>query len=183
MCIFASCASPPSPRSGTGRRDTRHVKDMNDKNDYKDHDQEAVNFYELAPSGYSLCLRPECASAHSCLRHLAGLNIPADVPTVRCVSPSAWPEDAAKCPHYRTTQKVTLAWGASHMAEEVPYKQAVAIRNAVRRLWPKTTYFRISHHERPITPDMQRKIDRIFARLAPEAHPRYDCLTEEYDFL
>ena len=30
---------------------------------------------------------------------------------------------------------------------------------------------------------MQRKIDRIFARLAPEAHPRYDYLTEEYDFL
>ena len=139
--------------------------------------------YAKVPYDYVHCFHHQCPRAAECLRHLAGLNIPADVPTVRCVSPSAWPEDAAKCPHYRTTQKVTLAWGASHMAEEVPYKQAVAIRHAVRRLWPKTTYFRINHHERPITPDMQRKIDRIFARLAPEAHPRYDCLTEEYDFL
>ena len=68
------------------------------------------------------------------------------------------------------------------MAEDVPYKQAVSIRHAVRRLWAKTTYFRISHYERPITPDMQQKIAHIFARLAPGAQPRYDYLTEEYDF-
>ena len=66
--------------------------------------------------------------------------------------------------------------------EEAPYKQAVTIRHAVRRLWAKTTYFRISHYERPITPDMQQKIAGIFARLAPGAQPRYDYLTEEYDF-
>ena len=101
---------------------------------------------------------------------------------MRCVSPSVWPTDADKCPHYRTTKKITLAWGASHMAEEAPYKQAVTIRHAVRRLWPKTTYFRISHYERPITPDMQQKIARIFARYAPGVQPRYDYLTEEYDF-
>ena len=68
------------------------------------------------------------------------------------------------------------------VAEEAPYKQAVSIRHAVRRLWPKTTYFRISHYERPITPDMQQKIARIFARYAPGVQPRYDYLTEEYDF-
>ena len=138
--------------------------------------------YTKVPNGYVHCFHHDCPRASECLRHLTGLNIPADVQTVRCVSPSAWPTAADKCPHYRSVQKVTLAWGTSHMAEEVPYKQAIAIRRAIRRLWPKTTFFRISHHERPITPDMQEMIARIFARKAPDAQPRYDYLTEEYDF-
>lgn len=138
--------------------------------------------YAKVPYDYAHCFNHDCPRAAECLRHLTGLHIPKDVPLVRCVSPSVWPTDADKCPHYRTTKKITLAWGASHMAEEAPYKQAVSIRHAVRRLWPKTTYFRISHYERPITPDMQQKIARIFARYAPGVQPRYDYLTEEYDF-
>ena len=132
--------------------------------------------YTRVPHDYAHCFNHDCPRAAECLRHLTGLNIPKDVPLVRCVSPSVWPTDADKCPHYRTTKKITL------MAEEAPYKQAVTIRHAVRRLWPKTTYFRISHYERPITPDMQQKIARIFARYAPGVQPRYDYLTEEYDF-
>ena len=42
--------------------------------------------YTKVPNGY--------VHASECLRHLTGLNIPADVQTVRCVSPSAWPTAA-----------------------------------------------------------------------------------------
>ena len=76
--------------------------------------------YAKVPYDYAHCFNHDCPRAAECLRHLTGLNIPKDVPLVRCVSPSVWPTDADKCPHYRTTKKITLAWGVSHMAEEAP---------------------------------------------------------------
>ena len=138
--------------------------------------------YAKVPYDYIHCFNHQCPRAAECLRHLAGLNIPKDVQTVRCVSPSAWPTDAAKCPYYRTTKKVTLAWGVTNIASGILPHLAVAIRHDVRHLWPHTSYARIRHLERPITPDKQREIERIFAYYAPGSHPKYNYVTEEYDF-
>ena len=138
--------------------------------------------YSKVPSDYIHCFNHQCPRAAQCLRHLAGQYVPAGVPVVRCVNPSACSGDAGKCPYYCTTQKVTLAWGLKNLAEDVPYQQAIAIRRAVRRLWPHTSYARMQHHERPILPERQEEIERIFAKYAPGKHATYDYLTEEYDF-
>ena len=70
--------------------------------------QEQPFDYTRVPHDYAHCFNHDCPRAAECLRHLTGLNIPKDVPLVRCVSPSVWPTDADKCPHYRTTKKITL---------------------------------------------------------------------------
>ena len=138
--------------------------------------------YTKVPSDYIHCFNHQCPRAAQCLRHLTGLNVPANVPIVRCLNPAAWPGEGKQCAYYCTTQKVTLAWGIKHLAEDVPYQQAIAIRRAVRRLWPHTSYARMQHHERPILPERQEEIERIFAKYAPGKHATYDYLTEEYDF-
>lgn len=138
--------------------------------------------YARVPQDYAHCFNHQCPRADQCLRHLAGLHIPQGVSVVRCLAPSAWPADADRCAYYRTTRKVTLAWGVTNMAAGILPHLAVAICHDVRHLWPHTTYARIRHLERPITPDKQRKIERIFAYYAPGSRPKYDYVTEEYDF-
>ena len=68
--------------------------------------QEQPFDYTRVPHDYAHCFNHGCPRAAECLRHLTGLHIPKDVPLVRCVSPSVWPTDADKCPHYRTTKKI-----------------------------------------------------------------------------
>ena len=122
--------------------------------------QEQPFDYTRVPHDYAHCFNHDCPRAAECLRHLTGLHIPKDVPLVRCVSPSVWPTDADKCPHYRTTKKI----------------------RSVRRLWAHTSYQRMARYERPITPELQQKIVRILARKGITTPPRYDYITEEYDF-
>lgn len=144
--------------------------------------QEQPFDYTKVPHDYVHCFNHDCPRAAECLRHLTGLHIPKDVQTVQCVSPSAWPKDASKCIHYRTTRKVTLAWGVKHLLDDMPYTTALDVNRSVRLLWPRTSYQRMARHERPIQPDKQEKIVRILARHGITTPPRYDYTTEEYDF-
>lgn len=138
--------------------------------------------YTKVPYDYAHCFNHDCPRRDECLRHLTGLHIPKDVPLVRCVSPSVWPTDADKCPHYRTTKKITLAWGLKHLLDDLPYNIALDVNRSVRRLWAHTSYQRMARYERPITPELQQKIVRILARKGITTPPRYDYITEEYDF-
>lgn len=144
--------------------------------------QEETFDYARVPYDYTHCFNHDCPRAAECLRHLAGQHIPPSVRTVRCVSPSAWPAGDGACDSYQVAHKVTLAWGLSRLTQGVPYPQDKAIQRAVRQLWPHSSYARIRHLERPIQPDMQRKIESIFALYAPGARPTYESLTETYDF-
>lgn len=138
--------------------------------------------YSRVPYDYDHCFNHQCPRAGECLRHLAGVNIPRDVRSVRCVSPSVWPEGDASCPYFRSIKKIKLAWGVTNLTKGIPSHLATAIRRDVRYLWPHTSYARIRHLERPIRPDTQKRIERIFAYYAPGSHPKYDRVTEEYDF-
>ena len=145
-------------------------------------EQEKTFDYTKVPHDYMHCFNHQCPRAGQCLRHLTGLNIPKDVQRVQCLSPSAWPTDADRCPHYRTTQKVTFAWGVKHLLDDLPYPTALSVNRSVRRLWPRTSYQRMARYERPITPQQQAQIVRILARHGITTPPRYDYTTEEYDF-
>lgn len=138
--------------------------------------------YTRVPYDYAHCFRHDCPRADTCLRHLAALHAPADVKTVQCINPAAWPADSDPCPYHRPTKKITLAWGVTHLTTGILPHLAVAIERDVRHLWPHTTYARIRHRERPITPDKQEQIRRIFAYYAPGSTPTYDRITQEYEF-
>lgn len=138
--------------------------------------------YSQVPHDYALCFHHQCPRAAECLRHLAALHAPASECVVRCVNPHAWPADTAACPLFRSMRKVTLAWGVTHLTDGIVSHLATPIMHDVRHLWPHTTYSRVRRLERPIRPDMQERIRRIFAYYVPGHSPKYDRLTEEYDF-
>ena len=145
--------------------------------------QEKQSFdYTKVPHGYVHCFIDSCPRAGECLRRLTARNAPATVETVRCVNPAAVPADKARCPYYRTTQKITLAWGVKHLLDDLPYNTALSVNHDIRRLWAHTSYQRMARYERPITPDLQKQIVRILTRHGITAPPQYDYTTEEYDF-
>ena len=107
--------------------------------------QEKQSFdYTKVPHGYVHCFIDSCPRAGECLRRLTARNAPATVETVRCVNPAAVPADKARCPYYRTTRKITLAWGLKHLLDDLPYNTAVSVNRDVRRLWAHTSYQRMA---------------------------------------
>ena len=142
MCIFASCASPPSPRSGTGRRDTRHVKDMNDKNDY-------------TTSRY----------------------------VVEVVNPLlASPEGEGKCPFFRRSEKVRVAYGFKQAMALVPHGKARAVRYALQEYMCERDFYYLRRGDKPIYPEMQRRIAADLAKAGAPAPIEFDRYEWRYDW-
>ena len=79
--------------------------------------------YAKVPYDYAHCFNHDCPRAAECLRHLTGLNIPKDVPLVRCVSPSVWPQDDL-LPH----QPLRTAHHARHATEDCPHLRTLCPR-------------------------------------------------------
>lgn len=138
--------------------------------------------YTKVPKSYVHCLHEACTCHDKCLRFLAAKYAPGEAETYRCVNPNAVPADGTPCPFYASAERVRMAWGTSRLLDSLPYATALAVNRAVRALYPRTTYHRIRHHEQPILPEVQKKIEAIFARYGVETPPQYDCVTEEFRF-
>ena len=138
--------------------------------------------YDRVPFHYIHCLNPNCSRSEDCLRHLTALHIPKEIPTITALSPASYPEDTKRCPYFRSIEKKTYAWGISVLFDDIPYKKALLLRSMVHTLYPKTTYYRILHQERPLSPAEQQDIARIFRQNGITTPPVFDNYTEEYDW-
>ena len=144
---------------------------MNEEFDYKQ-----VHFQ------YIHCFNAGCTKADVCLRYLAGQHVPHTLPYLMCVNPATYPTGKATCTHFRTTEKIRLAWGLKNICDNVSYRTACAIRKQVKTLFTKSTYYRILHEERALTPADQRAIAQVFVRHGVTTSPTYTRYTEEYDW-
>lgn len=138
--------------------------------------------YRAVPADYIHCFHSGCPRREECLRQLAAQHAPKSTPYVVSVNPASYPQDAARCPHFRSAKKIRFAWGIQAIYDNVPYKTALQLKRYVRALYPKTTYYRILHKERSLSPTEQEAIARIFVRNGITTPPVYDSYTEEYDF-
>ncbi len=138
--------------------------------------------YSPVPAGYIHCFNHACPLGGNCLRHLAALHVPKTRSYVMTVNPAAYPKDAARCPHFRSSEKIRFAWGMTATFDRIPYKTAVLLKEKIRSLYTKTTYYRILRKERSISPAEQAGIAGIFRQNGIDATPVYDSYTEEYDW-
>ena len=76
----------------------------------------------LAPANYSRCFNNQCPKADNCLHRLAALRDTPEYPSIRIINPLCIPEDSSQCAYFQSTQKIHVAWGISHLLDEVPYK-------------------------------------------------------------
>lgn len=84
--------------------------------------------YRLVPSNYIHCFNQACPFSGNCLRHLAALQAPKTHPYVVTVNPAAYPEDAARCPHFKSSAKIRFAWGLTTTFDNIPYKTALLLK-------------------------------------------------------
>lgn len=138
--------------------------------------------YQAVPYDYIHCFNQDCPRSESCLRHLAAMHAPKTTPYIATVNPAAYPEDYDHCPHFRSAAKVRFAWGIESICDNIPYKTALTLKACLHNLYPKTTYYRILHQERPLSPEEQAVIARIFVQNGVTTPPVFDRYTDDYDF-
>ena len=138
--------------------------------------------YQSVPLNYLPCFNGKCPRRNECLRHLVALHAPESVVAVKALNPAAYPKDTASCPYFRSNRKLRLAWGIDAMFDKIPYTLALDLKSRIRRIYSKSTYYRILHQERPLPPGEQEEIARIFAHNGVGIAPEFDRYTEGYDW-
>lgn len=138
--------------------------------------------YDSVPFNYMHCLNSACARSESCLRHLVALHVPQKVKRIVAVNPANYPANAHHCPYFRSCVKARYAWGISSLFDNVPYKKAIFLKREILEIFPKTTYYRILHKERALSPKEQAQIAGLFAQAGVAEPLMFDCYTEEYDW-
>ena len=138
--------------------------------------------YQAVPLNYLHCFHAACPRKDECLRHLAALHAPKSVPTLKTLNPAAYPKNVDTCAYFRSNRKVKLAWGITALFDKIPYATAIALKDSLHSIYPKTTYYRIVHQERPLLPAEQAQIARIFAQKGVNEPLAFDRYTEGYDW-
>lgn len=138
--------------------------------------------YLSVPDRYLHCLNDRCVKGGQCLRQLAWENRDASSVSISVLNPGIIPEDTNACPHFRSTQKVRMAWGLKHLFDRFPHKTAIAARRQIIGHFGKTLYYRYYREERPLTPNDQRVIGRILHQHGITEAPQFERYTEHFDF-
>ena len=64
----------------------------------------------------------------------------------------------------------------------IPYKKAVYLKRKIHDLYPRTTYYRILHQERALSPGEQEEITALFLQTGIDEVPVFDRYTDEYNW-
>ena len=137
---------------------------------------------EKIPFNYMLCLNEDCPKKSECLRNSARAFLTTEESSIRILNPLCYPQNDDDCQHFRSNKKITLAWGIKNIFDNVNYKTAKRIKADMLEKFSKGTYYRISYEQRPVKPDEQEIIQRIFNDNGVKEAPNYSRLTQEYDW-
>ena len=100
----------------------------------------------LAPANYSRCFNNQCPKADNCLHRLAALRDTPEYPSIRIINPLCIPEDSSQCAYFQSTQKIHVAWGISHLLDEVPYKNLQPLKSQLIAHFGRGKYYRFSRN-------------------------------------
>ena len=101
----------------------------------------------LAPANYSRCFNNQCPKADNCLHRLAALRDTPEYPSIRIINPLCIPEDSSQCAYFQSTQKIHVAWGISHLLDEVPYKNLQPLKSQLIAHFGRGKYYRFYREE------------------------------------
>ncbi|WP_071144854.1 DUF6078 family protein [Bacteroides ihuae] len=138
--------------------------------------------YNSVPYGYAHCFNHQCPKADSCMRHFAALHATFDVPYISIVNPACIPADTSACSYFHLFKRIRVAWGISHLLDNVLYKDAYVLKKQMLAHFGKNLYYRFYRKERHINPSEQAFIHQLLLQKGITEEPRFDSYTEEYDW-
>lgn len=113
---------------------------------------------------------------------MAALLTTADTSYISIVNPMCIPATGIDCPHFQNAEKIHVAWGISHLLDNVPYKDGTNIKQQLIGHFGKTLYYRFYREERFLSPADQNYIRQLFRRKGITEEPVFDSYTDEYNW-
>ena len=89
--------------------------------------------FPFAPKDFARCLNATCPRSQNCLRRTAALQDTDEHLFLKVVNPLRYPKEGEECELFRSTDKVRMAWGVTHLLDNVPYKEGSLLRNMTNR--------------------------------------------------
>ncbi len=139
------------------------------------------NLYTQAPATFGLCFQTGCATAGQCLRALAARDLTRERKYINAVNPLLVnTKGGADCPFFRKAEQVRVAFGFRNALKQVRHGEIRTVRGGIMGLVSRRGYYYLFNGERPIYPDMQRKIAGILARCGAEQPIEFDRYEYRY---
>ena len=114
--------------------------------------------FPFAPKDFARCLNATCPRSQNCLRRTAALQDTDEHLFLKVVNPLRYPKEGEECELFRSTDKVRMAWGVTHLLDNVPYKEGSLLRNMIINHLGRSQYYRCFRKERPFSPQDQQTI-------------------------
>ena len=137
--------------------------------------EQTIDFTTM-PATYIVCWNSNCPLRDNCLRQLGASYIHKDriVPSVNLnlVKP-----ETGTCNMQRPVRKLRVAWGLSHIYDNLTYKQKDSIYYQIHNGIGNTNYYHYFNERKPMKPDVQQYIRNVFAQngiAAPVEFRRYE---------
>lgn len=136
--------------------------------------------YPFAPQQFARCLNAACPHAEKCLRRAVALQDTDEHPFLKAVNPLFYPQGDEPCKVFRSADKVRMAWGVTHLLDNVPHKKVSLLRDCIISQLGRSQYYRCFRKERPFSPEDQQFIGRLFRQHGINEEPKFDYYTSEF---
>lgn len=133
--------------------------------------------YHSVPQNFLHCLNKECKLSAECLRYQVALRIDPKRVSVPVLSP-VYISNEKECSHYMPDRLERFALGITHLLDELPHNEAIAIKEQLVNHFNRSTYYRCLRKERLISPEEQAFIRRIFESRGITKEPVFDEYVE-----
>ena len=87
--------------------------------------------FPFAPKDFARCLNATCPRSQNCLRRTAALQDTDEHLFLKVVNPLRYPKEGEECELFRSTDKVRMAWGVTHLLDNVPYKELIPFAESI----------------------------------------------------
>ena len=135
---------------------------------------------QTVPYNFLHCFNRQCPKSEKCLRHLTAVHSTNQSPTLYVVNPNCIPEDANECSYFLSNQQIRMAWGISHLLDNVPHKNAASLKSLMISHFGRNLYYRFYRKEASLDPEQQEYIRKSFRQKGGAGEPVFDAYTQEY---
>ena len=137
--------------------------------------------YADVPAGFDHCFNSHCKKADSCLRFQITPFVPDSKISVSIINPKVAQPDG-DCPKYLTDNPYKVAFGFTHLLDELPYNTACAIKKAMKEYLGHNRYYRIFRKERFFTPQDQEYVKSLFVQYGVTKEPQFDSFESSFNW-
>ncbi len=118
--------------------------------------------FKNVPDNWALCFAQNCNLSKECMRYIAGKSVSADLKTATTVLPQL--QTKKGCAVFQKVKEERLAWGFTHIFDDVTHKQYLVMRKAMEEyLGSRFEYYRYHRGVRKLRAKQQAGICELFA--------------------